>query len=165
LIRSLPYEHWGFLALAVVPLALACHPAIEAPGVPLYPNGETTRLPRDQIALVAGPIAKIDGQEVVDQGGRYELLPGCHVVELDRRMTANGNSLTGGAYWTGQFPSTVYAIRMKAGARYDIRRDLYADGLGGMGRIALSAREEEANGTGSDIVPANSEEDLKACKQ
>jgi hypothetical protein len=164
LIRSLPYERWAFLTLAAVTLVLGCHPGVEAPGVPLYPNGsETTRLPRSEIAMVAGPIAKIDGQDVGDQGGRFELLPGCHVVELDRRMVPDGNNLSGGMYWTGQFPSTTYAIRMKAGARYDIRRDIFADGQ--TGRIVLSARSEEASGAMADLVPATSEEEIAACRQ
>lgn len=163
MIRSLPRQPRTFLTLAVVTLTLACHPGVDAPGVPLYPNAETTRLPRSQIALVAGPIAKIDGGEVVDQGGRFELLPGCHVVELDHRMVPDGNNLSGGMYWTGSFPSTTYAIRMKAGARYEFRRDIFADGQ--TGRLVLSAREEEASGAMTDLDPAKSAEEIKACRQ
>lgn len=49
-IRSVPSERRAFLILAVATLGLACiHPAVDAPGVPLYPNGEATRLPRSQI--------------------------------------------------------------------------------------------------------------------
>ena len=54
-------------------------------------------------------------------------------------------------------------MRMKAGARYVIRRDL-AEGLGDTVRVVLSAREEEASGTTTDLDPASSAEDLKACK-
>lgn len=157
-----PHERWVFLALAVLTLGLACYPGVEPPGVPLYPNSATTRLPRNQVALVAGPIAKIDGQEVVDQGGRYELLPGCHVVELDRRMIADGNNLSGGMYWTGQFPNATYAIHMKAGAHYEIRRDIFADGQSG--RVVLSAREEEPSGAITDLEPAKSAEEIRACR-
>ena len=38
-IRSVPYERRAFIVLAVATLGLACiHPAVDAPGVPLYPT-------------------------------------------------------------------------------------------------------------------------------
>jgi len=147
--------------LAIVTLTLACHPG-ETPGVPLYPNGQATRLPRSQIAQVAGPIAKIDGKDVVDQGGLFDLLPGCHVVELDRRIQADSYALSNAAYWTGQLSATIYALRMKAGARYVIRREIFSEGQ--MGRVVLSAHEEEASGAATDLFPVSSAEDIKACK-
>lgn len=162
MIRSLPYQGWAFLTLAVATLGLACHPGVEAPRVPLYPNSATTRLPPNQIARVDGPIATMDGKDVVDQGGRFELSPGCHVVELDRRMIADGNNLSGGMYWTGQFTNATYAIHMKAGAHYEIRRDIFADGQSG--RVVLSAREEEPSGAITDLEPAKSAEEIKACR-
>jgi hypothetical protein len=162
LIRSWPHQRWAVLTLAAATLALGCHPGVDAPGVPLYPNGETVRLPRSQVALVAGPIAKIDEKDVADQGGRFELLPGCHIVELDRRLIADGNTLSGGMYWTGSFPSTIYAIRAKAGNRYEIRRDILSDGAGG--RLVLSASEEAPGGAVTDLVQATSAQDITACK-
>lgn len=148
----------------MVTLTLACRPAVDAPGVPLYPNSQTTRLPRSQIAQVTGPIAKIDGQEVVSQGGWFELLPGCHLVELDRQVAENAYALSSAVYLTGQFASTTYAMRMKAGARYVIRRNL-SEGLGNTVRVTLAAHEEEASGATTDLAPATSAEDVKACKQ
>ncbi|HZL17140.1 MAG TPA: hypothetical protein VFG23_05290 [Polyangia bacterium] len=162
LIRWLPRGRWAFLAIAGATLPLACHLGIDAPGVPLYPNAATARLPRDQIAQVSGPIEKIDGQEVVDRGGRFELLPGCHVVELDRRMVADGNTLSGGMYWTGQFPNTIYALHLKPGARYEIRRDIFADGQ--TGRLVLSATETTAEGATTDLFPAKSAEEIRSCR-
>jgi hypothetical protein len=162
LIRFLSRGHRAFLALGAITLPLACHPGVDAPGMPLYPNAQTTPLPRDQIARVAGPIAKIDGKDVQEQGGRFELLPGCHVIELDRRMVADAYALSGGSYWTGQFPRTVYAMVMKAGARYDIRREIYSDGS--TGRLVLSATEEQAGGTVTDLVPAKSAAEIQACR-
>lgn len=163
MIRFLSHRCRTFLTLAVATIGVGCHPGVDAPGVPLYPNAETTRLPRGQVALVAGPIAKIDEKDVAEQGGRFELLPGCHVVELDSRMVPDGNNLSGGMYWTGSFPRTIYAIRMKAGARYEIRRDIFADGQ--TGRLVLSASEEDVSGAMTELTPAKSVEDLKACKQ
>src|SRR4029079_8726250 len=104
--------------------ALACRPALDAPGVPLYPNAATRRLHRSQVAQVSGPIGSIDGRDLRDLGGPFDLLPGCHIVELDLRVTRTPFPTSGGAYWSGQFPRTIYAIRMKASARYLIRRTI-----------------------------------------
>jgi hypothetical protein len=163
MIRSWSLECWAAFALSVVTFLPACHPAVDAPGVPLYPSAETARLPRNQIAQVTGPIAKIDGQDVVDQGGRFDLLPGCHLVELDRRVTGDSYTLSSATYWTGQFARTTYAMRMKPGARYVIRRVLDSSGFA-RGRVILSAREEEANGAMNDLLPARSAEEIQACR-
>jgi hypothetical protein len=151
-------------ALAFVILVISCHPAVDTPGIPLYPNGATTRLPRNQIAQVAGPIAKVDGQDMGDQSGPFDLLPGCHIVDLDTRPPANAYALSSGAYWSGQFAPTTYAFRMKPGARYVIRRDLQTDGSG-PARVSLSAREELPDGAVTDLFPVKSADDIKACKQ
>jgi hypothetical protein len=145
-------------------LTFACHPGADTPGVPLYPNAATMRLPRDQVAQVAGPIAKIDGQEVGDMGGLFDLLPGCHVVELDRQMPASSYSVSNAVYFTGQLRVVTYALRMKPGARYIIRRDMYTGSSSMSGRIVLTAREELATGAGSDLDPAKSGDDIAACK-
>jgi hypothetical protein len=162
--RSRPHKDWLSLTFAVATFALGCHPAVDTPGVPLYPNGATTRLPRNQIAQVAGPIAKIDGQDVSEQGGVFDVLPGCHVVVLDTRPSADAYSLSSGMYWSGQYDATIYAFRTKPGARYVIRRDLQTQGSG-QGRVVLSAREEEPGGLVTDLFPATSADDIKACKQ
>jgi hypothetical protein len=151
------------LTLAAVIFVISCHPAVDTPGVPLYPNAATTPLPRNQLAQVAGPIATIDGQGLEDQSGPFDLLPGCHIVELDTRPPANAYALSSGAYWSGQFPQTIYALRMKPGARYLIRRDLQTDGTG-PGRVVLSAREELPTGAVTDLFPVKSADDIKACK-
>ena len=144
-------------------LALGCL-ASEPPAVPLYPNSESTRLPPSQVADILGPIEKIDGREVGGQGGRFDLLPGCHVVELDRQSDAGNYSLTGALYLTGGFPATTYALRTQAGARYIIQRQTVTGGISGTFRIVLSAREEALGGGVTDLVPAKSVNDLKACK-
>jgi hypothetical protein len=158
----LPHKGWAFLIVAVASLIVACRTA-DVPGVPLYPNGATTPLPRARIAQVAGPIATIDGKDVADQGGLFDLLPGCHVVVLDQRLAPDSYSLSSGSYWTGQAPRTTYALRMQAGARYIIRRDVQSEGQ--MGRLVLTAREELANGATTDLTPATSVEDLRSCKE
>ncbi|HEX3905639.1 MAG TPA: hypothetical protein VH853_22630 [Polyangia bacterium] len=144
-------------------LALGCL-ASEPPAVPLYPGNESTRLPPNQVADVTGPIGKIDGREVGSLGGRFDLLPGCHVVELDRQSDNGNSSLTGGIYLTGSGPITIYALRMQAGARYTIQRQTFVEGLGVPARMVLSAREELPGGAATDLVPAKSVDDLRACK-
>ena len=144
-------------------LALGCL-ASEPPAVPLYPNAESTRLPPNQVADLLGPIGKIDEREVGGLGGRFDLLPGCHVVELDRQSDNGNYSLTGAVYLTGGFPATTYALRMQAGARYIIQRQTVTEGVGATMRIVLSAREEFPGGAVTDLVPAKSVDDLEACK-
>jgi len=138
-------------------LAAGCHP-VEAPGVPLYPNGATIRLPRDQIAQLYGPIEKVDGQKVAGEGNVFDLLPGCHIVELERRLVVEGYAPTM-VYWTGQVAATYYALRMKPGARYIIRRVTTIDA-----HLSLTAREEEASGAAADLHPIQSPDDVKDCR-
>jgi hypothetical protein len=156
--RSLPRS-----LLVSATLALGCL-ASEPPAVPLYPNAESTRLPPTQVADLLGPIGKIDGREVGGLGGRFDLLPGCHVVQLDRQSDNSNYSLTGGVYLTGSFPATTYALRMQAGARYIIQRQTITEGVGATMRVVLSAREEAPGGAVTDLVPAKTVDDLKACK-
>ena len=138
--------------------------ASEPPAVPLYPNSESARLPPTQVADVLGPLGKIDGREVGGMGGRFDLLPGCHVVELDRQSDNSNYSLTGAVYLTGGFPATTYALRTQAGARYVIQRQTVSEGVGATMRIVLSAREEVPGGAVTDLQPAKSPDDLQACK-
>jgi len=136
----------------------------EPPAVPLYPNSQSTRLPPNEVADILGPIGKIDGREVGGQGGRFDLLPGCHVVELDRQSDSGNYSLTSAIYLTGGFPATTYALRTQAGGRYIIQRQTVTGGISGTFRIVLSAREEAPGGAVTDLVPAKSVHDVDACK-
>lgn len=150
--------------LALATLAAGCAAAGEQPAVPLYPNSRMVRLPRGQVAVVDGPISLVDGSDVAGQGGSFELLPGCHIVELERQITGNLNGATNGNfYFTGQFPRTIYALRMLAGGRYSIRRDIES-GMGPTGRVVLSAREELPNGAASDLAPAKSLDEIRSCR-
>ncbi len=150
------------VSLAAVLLALACSVGVQPRGVPLYPNASAARLQPDAVAQLMGPIANVDGREVIDQGGTFELLPGCHIVDLDRRVNSNSYALTGAAYVTGQLPLTTYAIRMKAGASYIIKRSL-SDTMGPMVQIQLSAREVDASGKATDLYPIKSAAEIQGC--
>lgn len=156
------------VAFAAAALSLACLHEVPETGIPLYLNGQPAldsqpaRLPRGQIAQVTGPIEKIDERDLAGQSGWFDLLPGCHVVELDRRVVADGFALSGARYWTGQYGRTMYALQMKAGARYVIQRHIYSDGSST--RVVLSAREEEAGGAITDLTPAKSGQEIAACR-
>jgi hypothetical protein len=91
------------------------------------------------------------------------VLPGCHVIDLERQMPANAFGLSSGVYFSGQLNATTYALRMKAGARYIIRRDISSDGQ--VARVDLSAREElPNNGPVTDLSPVKSPDEISACK-
>jgi hypothetical protein len=162
MIRPSRRQRRALLALALAAVSLACLREVAEMGAPLYPNGETTRLPLEQVAQVTGPIGKIDEKVVAGQSGWFDLLPGCHVVELDRRVVADGYALSGARYWTGQFSTTIYAIHMKQGARYVIQRQIYSDG--NSNRVILSAREEGAGGAIAELAPAKSGEEIAVCR-
>ncbi len=164
-------HHVGSRIVSPVPfaaalLALACHPGVAPRGLPLYSDVSAAPLPRTAVAELMGPIGKVDGRVVLDQGGTFELLPGCHVVELDRRpLNSNDYALTGSVYLTGQFPLTTYAIRMKAGASYIIRRSFPTDSMGPIVRINLSAQEEDASGKVTELNPMQSVDEIHECNQ
>jgi hypothetical protein len=149
--------------VALATLGTGCVGPGEPPAVPLYPNSQMTRLPPGQVAIVDGPISLVDARDVGGQGGRFELLPGCHIVELERQITGSLYGATNGMYFSGQFPRTVYALRMLPGGRYLIRRDIESS-MGATGHIVLSAREELPTGAASDLFPAKSLDEVRACK-
>jgi len=161
-IQHVPSQGAVVISLAAALLALACSAGVQPRGVPLYASASAAPVPRDTVAQLMGPIAKVDGREVIDQGGSFELLPGCHVVELDRRLNSNSYALSGGTYLTGQLPLITYALRMKAGASYIIQRNL-PDTMGPMVQIQLSAREVDASGKTTDLYPMKSAAEIHEC--
>jgi hypothetical protein len=121
-------------------------------------------MPRTAVAELMGPVGKVDGRDLTEQGGTFELLPGCHVVELDRRPL-NSDNLNTHVRLSGQFPLATYAIRMKAGASYIIRRDLVSGGTGMTIRIQLWAQEQDARGNVTDLNPIKSVDEIHECNQ
>ena len=148
--------------LAAAALMLGCL-ASEPPPVALYPNAAAAPLPPAQVATLVGTIARVDNRDVTDLGGPFALLPGCHVVELTRQIPNNGFGLSGGVYWTGQLPAVTFALQMKAGARYVIRRDIIM-GSGQMGRLVTSTREEVPGVGATELSPPTSPDDIAACR-
>ena len=150
-----------FLFLAGT-LTLGCLGS-EPPAIALYPNAAVARLPPDQVATLSGTIARVDDRDVAELGGPFELLPGCHVVELTRQVPNNGYSLTTATYFR-QLPVAVFALPMKAGARYLVRRDLVPTGTGMQRRLVFSAREELPGGAGTDLHPSFAWHDVVDCR-
>jgi hypothetical protein len=139
----------------------------DAPGYPLYPNPET-RLARGAVARLVGtcsgpeclsPIASIDGHDITSLGGSFDLLPGCHLVELRRNVVESNMYVA----WTGFMPATLFAMRMSAGHRYIIRREI-VQGIGGQGRLTVSALDEDPAGASTPLAPARGAEDIASCQ-
>lgn len=162
MIQHHPSRNAPAVLLTAALLTLACTGAPQR-GMPLYPNASATPLPPSAVAQLIGPIGTVDGRDVFQQGGMFELLPGCHVVELDRRPK-NSDNLASSVYLTGQYPLTTYAIRMKGGASYVIRRYL-ANNMGPMVVTRISAQEEDATGRVTELNPIISADEIHACTQ
>lgn len=161
------HQVWSRIALIVsfapALLALDCVAGATQRGLPLY-SVSATPLARTAVAELMGPIGKVDGRVVLEKGGSFELLPGCHVVELDQRPL-NSDNLSSGVYLSGDYPLTTYAIRMKAGASYIIRRSFPGSGGGSMIRMQLSAQEEDASGKVTELFPMKSADEIHECNQ
>ena len=72
---------------------------------PLYANPEQPRQPQT-LARLEGPIATVDGREVASKGTAFELLPGCHVVTLQRKIGQGSDN----AAWSADLGPIVYAF-------------------------------------------------------
>lgn len=128
---------------------------------PLYAG--PTR-PTHEVARLSGPIATVDGVEVSRVGTSFSLLPGCHVVELRRRI---GEGTTSGA-WSAELRYTQYAFRMKAGASYEIEVQLQpgnaAMGSANVGGVLIEAVERDPSGKVVGVVsPVRKPAEVDAC--
>ena len=150
-----------FFALAAV--AVACghfQPAAH----PLYPGPARSAA---EVARLSGPIATVDGADVSSLGGTFTLLPGCHVVELQKRI---GEGTASGA-WSTELRHATYAFRMKAGSSYeiDIRLESGSNesvGNATVGQVRVEAVERDVNGkTVANILPVRKSADVEACRR
>jgi hypothetical protein len=125
-------------------------------GTALYP-GE--RLERSQVAQLVGPITSVDSIAVPNRQGAFELLPGCHIVEIGGSFGGFGQ----GSAWSIWIPDLVYAIEMQAQARYTIEdASEAAVGLAPSMASRVIAREVDAKGKVRVLQPASSAE-LQNC--
>jgi len=158
----------GSIVLAWTAQALACaSQGGDLPGYPLYPNPQN-RLSADVVARLAGtcsgpecspPIQFVDGKDVSPYGSAFDLLPGCHIVQLGSNFVASTMyvSFHGGG-------GGVFALRMEAGHRYVIRRDI-VENPGSGARVVITAREEDAHGASTPIEPAHDPAEITACRE
>jgi hypothetical protein len=141
-------------------LALLGGPACIVSGPRGYPLYAAVPRPRvDQVAMLAGYVARVDQREVGSLGGIFELLPGCHVIETPTRW-AEGSSYGALIATTG---TVTFAITTRPAHRYEI----VVEGdvpTGPVGPISIRARESDLTG---DTVrfwdPAGSRSEVEAC--
>ena len=169
-----------FALLAVVPSG--CVRRGQGRAYPLYPNPDQPRQPETLVRL-EGPIATVDGQEVASNGTAFDLLPGCHVVILRRKLgESNGNGA-----WSADLPRIVYAFQTIGGHSYEIEvvarfgnsttKGVADDGhirvnaeimgpTGGAthGQVTITAKERDSAGTVLKVLPpARGQKNIEAC--
>lgn len=126
-------------------------------GYPLYQKGADGPGP-DRVATLNGPIQTVDGQDVSRKGQTFELLPGCHVVTLQRNI---GEGSANGA-WAANLPALTVAFQMKPAHRYAISSEM-GDSSGPVGRVTIFARERAPDGATVRVPFARSEDDILNC--
>jgi hypothetical protein len=145
----------GALALLLAAAGSGClgvaHPAA------LYGNGD--HLASDQVATLYGPIASVDGKDVSGKGRTFELLPGCHLVQLLRQVGDSSNT----GSWSAHLPPYLFAIWMRPGRAYVISYQVQSNG-GPTGTIYFDAEERDRSGTVRRFGPARGQEDVERCK-
>src|SRR5258707_12854819 len=84
-------------------------------GVPLYePSGVPHA--RGDVAVLIGPIKFVDGKDVALLGSAFELLPGCHVVQIGGHAGHVDREPHGG--WGPSPPPPAYAFPLAPCATY-----------------------------------------------
>jgi hypothetical protein len=131
----------------------------QATGYPLYAKVGAGPGP-DKVAMLHGPVHTVDDYNVAGKGQTFELLPGCHIVTLQRNV---GEGTAGGA-WAANLPRLVIAFEMKPAHRYMINMDV-PDTSGPVGRFHLTASEKTPDGKVVRVPFAGSDEDIRHCKR
>jgi hypothetical protein len=145
--------------LLVTSLAAAAAGCLAAPsaarGLPLYSERDG-RPPPNQVATLtatlrgdtsfgggAAPFIKaVDGRDVPSGIRAFELLPGCHVVELARRVLITNSAVE----WTGQIDARAFVFDMKPGSEYTVVVELSSEGSIGAAQMKFSGVERDASG-------------------
>jgi hypothetical protein len=128
-------------------------------GHPLYPKlGPERGL--DAVALLRGPIQDVDGQDVSAKGQTFELLPGCHLVALQRNIRTG----TAAGGWAANVGRLVIPFRMRAGHSYSIVMET-DDASGPVGRVHIVARERSPSGAVTRVPFAASDDDILDCQR
>jgi hypothetical protein len=128
-------------------------------GYPLYPRmGDGPG--RDKVAILQGPVQTVDNESVAGKGQTFELLPGCHVVTLQRNIGAG----TASGAWAANVGRLVVAFEMKPGYRYVIGID-FDDSSAPVGHYQVTARERAPDGSTLRLPFARSAADIQSCRR
>jgi hypothetical protein len=132
----------------------------EQRGIPLYPGAPRAR---SAVAILMGPVSLVDGQEVGSKGRAFELLPGCHIVEIGGR-TGEFDSRYGG--WAATVPPLTYAFLMRGNGTYAIAFEPDPSlGVGPTGTGRIVARERNAGGEERIVPPVQSQASIADCRR
>jgi hypothetical protein len=135
----------------------------ERRGVPIYPGGESPR-PRNEVALLYGPIRFVDDARVTAKGDAFELMPGCHVVQIGGQAGSFDPLQQGG--WITTLPPLTFAFRTAAGGTYAINVNVDpALGMGPNGTGHVVAREQDAHGNITVVPAARDRTAIDACRR
>jgi hypothetical protein len=113
----------------------------------------------DKVAILHGPVQTVDDQTVAAKGQTFELLPGCHIVTLQKNIGAG----TANGAWAANLPQLVVAFYMKPAHRYMINTS-EPETSAPVGRIQIFASEKAPDGTVVRVPFAGSEADIENCK-
>ncbi|HVY30812.1 MAG TPA: hypothetical protein VHB79_29840 [Polyangiaceae bacterium] len=120
------------------------------------------QLPEERVARLVGPIERVDGNSVPAGVGTFELLPGCHLVQIGGSMGSFKSAPESG--WSATVPREVYAFPMRAGRSYSITFEPEpALGMRSVGFGRIVAREDDGAGHHKVLRPAHTREDVNEC--
>jgi hypothetical protein len=151
-----------FLAVAVGCNLLALSSCVRRNprGVALYsPSAATTS--SSTVVQLIGPIRSVDGKDV--DGTTFELLPGCHVVEIGG-LEHHIDPRVGGEI--GTLPRLVYAVWMTAGHTYVVELSREPDFRSGpVSQVRILLREQDVEGrVVATIAPATDIQTIEDCR-
>ncbi len=142
----------------VAVLCAACTALTERRGKPLYAV-PAQPLARSQVAVIGGYVGEVDGRDVSEETGPFEVLPGCHVVRTLAQwgaQEADGELIAE----TGRVP---FALPMKAGHYYELKV-LTSGPSAPSGTYTIEAIETDPQGrSGRIFSPSHDEDALEEC--
>jgi hypothetical protein len=104
------------------------------PPYPLYPNPDKER-PSEEVAILMGEVAIVDGKDVSPNGRTFALEPGCHIVRTPKRV---GGTSASGAYWA-DIGEISFAMDMQAHHVYVVRINVATtSGMGGSVTVSVT---------------------------
>ena len=119
----------------------ACIVKSSAP-YPLYPDGNPR--PDNQVGILVGPLAVVDGQDVSGRGQTFALLPGCHSF---RWLRTTGEVNAGAGYVTS-LPEQTLWISVEPGHSYTFETTLHEVGSPvGSATIGIADRRRDGSMT------------------